>query len=452
MQRHGDAKIPAQSVACLKHKRLIYLVVVTAVLAFIGMAVGVAVMATKPEPGPPQPAEQTEEPTSPPTTEDHFPTASPTKATTPVPAPTKAPVVGPAIFDAIATEEPSDNPTDALSPTDVPSPFPTINAEVAPEPEPSPAQTTASPTLAPTFEPSPFPTPERVIREREIGCIESNGFIVTDECCQAAGHLPDTCRQGICECTVSNSARTQLCICEEGKCFNGRECQKYSTPEPTPFPTVQSDNNPNCEVDFDTCVECLDSGFCAYSPDTGRYGSCLNSCDDAVADGRCFEKGGDSGICAIIDTEEPTESPTDAPTIFVEPTESPTVFPTITTETPEEDRMTCKPCDRKVEVEVCLRTDDWPEESSLYIENEDGETKLEMGDFRQSRKMICRTKRLCPKKHWLFVEDGNCDGTGNPSGKIIISTRKGEVFEKTLHNFGCTYEKSFDVPDIEPCP
>lgn len=101
-------------------------------------------------------------------------------------------------------------------------------------PEPTPAPTTAGPTVTPTFEPSPFPTPEG-----ETECIESGGIIVTDSCCQDAGNFPNTCREGTCDCNDRESVATQLCICEEGKCFNGRRCKNIPTPDPTPEPTMQ---------------------------------------------------------------------------------------------------------------------------------------------------------------------------------------------------------------------
>ena len=100
-------------------------------------------------------------------------------------------------------------------------------------PEPSPAPTTSSPTVTPTFEPSPFPTPEG-----EAECTESGGIIVTDSCCEAAGDFPNTCREDTCDCNDKESVATQLCICEEGKCFNGRRCKNIPTPAPTPEPTT----------------------------------------------------------------------------------------------------------------------------------------------------------------------------------------------------------------------
>ena len=124
MQRHGDAKIPAQSVACLKHKKLIYLVVVTAVLAFIGMAIGVAVMATKPEPGPPQPAEQTEGPTPSPTTKDYIPTVSPTKTMTKTPSST---------YEGDSPTMPTMPPKPFAEPTLSPTAIPTERPVVSPK-------------------------------------------------------------------------------------------------------------------------------------------------------------------------------------------------------------------------------------------------------------------------------------------------------------------------------
>jgi hypothetical protein len=140
--------------------------------------------------------------------------------------------------------------------------------------------------------------------------------------CAAAGYCafsPDVGKDGSCLPNCDTAPADGACYSPPN--FDDMTCKELST---------------DCEKDFDTCMGCLGSGLCAYSPDTGKDGSCLSSCDDADADadGRCFEKGSGDDFCAKIDTEEPTESPTDAPTIFVEPTESPTPEPTTALPTP----------------------------------------------------------------------------------------------------------------------
>ena len=101
----------------------------------------------------------------------------------------------------------------------------------------------------------------------------------------------------------------------------------------------------------------------------------------------------------------------------------------------------------KVDVEVCIKTDDWPGETSLIIDNADDETVPEMDGFSRSGKVYCDDVRLCPGRNWLLIEDSNCDGLGHSYGEVIIRTRKSKVMDKTLNNFGCQYGwRSFDVP------
>ena len=101
----------------------------------------------------------------------------------------------------------------------------------------------------------------------------------------------------------------------------------------------------------------------------------------------------------------------------------------------------------KVDVEVCIKTDDWPGETSLIIDNADDETVLEMDGFSRSGKVYCEDVRLCSGKNWLLIEDSNCDGLGHSYGEVIIRTRKSKIMDKTLNNFGCEYGwRKFDVP------
>ena len=146
--------------------------------------------------------------------------------------------------------------------------------------------------------------PEVGIPDNELPGVPCEDFKEDCEACAAAGYCvfsPDVDKDGSCLPNCDEVPADGACFSPPN--FDDATCKELST---------------DCEKDFDTCMGCLGSGFCAYSPDTGKDGSCLASCDDAVADGRCFEKGSGDDVCAMLDTEEPTESPTDAPTIFVE--------------------------------------------------------------------------------------------------------------------------------------
>ena len=156
--------------------------------------------------------------------------------------------------------------------------------------------------------------PEVGIPDNELPGVPCEDFKEDCEACAAAGYCvfsPDVGKDGSCLPNCDMAPADGACYSPPN--FDDMTCKELST---------------DCEKDFDTCMGCLGSGFCAYSPDTGKDGSCLASCDDADGDARCFDKGTGDDMCAKMDTEEPTESPTDAPTIFVEPTFSPTPEPT----------------------------------------------------------------------------------------------------------------------------
>ena len=144
--------------------------------------------------------------------------------------------------------------------------------------------------------------------------------------CAAAGcaFSPDVGKNGSCLPNCDEAPADGVCYSPPN--FDEMTCKELST---------------DCEKDFDSCMGCLGSGFCAYSPDTGKDGSCLTSCDDADADSRCFEKGSGDDVCATMDTVEPTPSPTTVeptplPTMAeVEPTPLPTPEPSPEPTTPE---------------------------------------------------------------------------------------------------------------------
>ena len=51
-----------------------------------------------------------------------------------------------------------------------------------------------------------------------------------------------------------------------------------------------------------------------------------------------------------------------------------------------------------VDVEVCFRTDEWPGESVVSIEDEDDEIGFEFGPFTKKEKVYCEEDRFCPGK------------------------------------------------------
>ena len=101
----------------------------------------------------------------------------------------------------------------------------------------------------------------------------------------------------------------------------------------------------------------------------------------------------------------------------------------------------------KVNVEVCLKTDNYPHETKLTIDDDDDRTCLEMDGLSKSGKTYCEDVKLCPGRNWLKIEDDQCDGLGHSHGEITIRTRKSKIMDKTLSDFGCTYGwRSFEVP------
>ena len=62
-------------------------------------------------------------------------------------------------------------------------------------------------------------------------------------------------------------------------------------------------------------------------------------------------------------------------------------------------------CNKKmVDVEVCFKTDDYPHENIVWIEDEDGEVGLEMSGFARKGQMYCEEDQFCPGK----VRAANC--------------------------------------------
>ena len=56
-------------------------------------------------------------------------------------------------------------------------------------------------------------------------CIESGGTVETAMCCLSADDFPNTCLIGACGCAPDNSHGVQTCVCPEGECFDGEQCQ-----------------------------------------------------------------------------------------------------------------------------------------------------------------------------------------------------------------------------------
>ena len=191
---------------------------------------------------------------------------------------------------------------------------------------------------------------------------------IKEDCsaCAAAGcaFSPDVGKNGACLSNCDGAPADGVCYSP----VDEMTCKELAT---------------DCEKDFNTCMGCLGSGFCAYSPDTGKDGSCLASCDDADADGRCFEKGSGDDVCATMDTVEPTpspttEEPTPVPTMpEVEPTPVPTPEPSPEPTTPEPTPLpspeptyvaekTCINTGGKIgKADCCLFVDDFVSVASL---------------------------------------------------------------------------------------
>jgi hypothetical protein len=69
----------------------------------------------------------------------------------------------------------------------------------------------ATPDVCPAF------TPEQ-------RCLASGGAVSTAMCCLSAGDFPDTCATGACGCGPHNSHEVRVCICGEGRCWDGSGC------------------------------------------------------------------------------------------------------------------------------------------------------------------------------------------------------------------------------------
>ena len=134
-------------------------------------------------------------------------------------------------------------------------------------------------------------------------------------------------------------------------------------------------------------------------------------------------------------------------------------------------------CNKKmVDVEVCFKTDDYPHENIVWIEDEDGEVGFEMGPFSRKDQMYCEDEQFCPGKvrgkscrvrtyvklvllstyplkliflpsiwihigqqYWLYVDDSYGDGTSHSYGEVIVRTRDKKMLDMTLYNFSSQY-------------
>lgn len=105
-------------------------------------------------------------------------------------------------------------------------------------------------------------------------------------------------------------------------------------------------------------------------------------------------------------------------------------------------------CNKKVDVEVCVKTDNYPHETSLTIEDDGSDIRLEMDGFSKSGKTYCDDVRLCPGRHYLLIEDEDCDGFSHNYGEVVMRTRNDKIMDKSLGNFGCNYGwRRFEVPN-----
>lgn len=59
---------------------------------------------------------------------------------------------------------------------------------------------------------------------KEQGCLDSGGAVVMRSCCKSVGDFPNLCGIGACGCAPENSHRVKVCLCGEGRCFNGESC------------------------------------------------------------------------------------------------------------------------------------------------------------------------------------------------------------------------------------
>lgn len=61
-----------------------------------------------------------------------------------------------------------------------------------------------------------------VVSEKQ--CITSGGSVSTSFCCKSSKDFSNSCLIGACGCSPTNSREVKICVCPEGKCFNGNEC------------------------------------------------------------------------------------------------------------------------------------------------------------------------------------------------------------------------------------
>lgn len=55
-------------------------------------------------------------------------------------------------------------------------------------------------------------------------CTDSGGQESVSSCCASVSDFPNLCLVGACGCSPDNSHQIKTCDCEEGRCFDGKEC------------------------------------------------------------------------------------------------------------------------------------------------------------------------------------------------------------------------------------
>merc|ERR1712032_1164118 len=99
------------------------------------------------------------------------------------------------------------------------------------------------PSQSPTDPPEPTAEPTKINDPAAESCVSSGGTVGSQPCCAGIDAFPDTCIMGACGCGPDASEDKPVCVCPEGKCFDGTSCVEAGPDggdEPTAEPVTDA--------------------------------------------------------------------------------------------------------------------------------------------------------------------------------------------------------------------
>ena len=93
-------------------------------------------------------------------------------------------------------------------------------------------------------------------------------------------------------------------------------------------------------------------------------------------------------------------------------------------------------CNQKTDMEICVTTDDYPEETKCIVDDGSGSQRIEMNNMSKAGKTYCDDVRLCPGWHSLTLKDSYGDGF---DGRVTVRpVGSGKIIDERPRNFSYT--------------